>query len=375
MANTNTDALIPEFWFQAFDALDIGAYNLQNFISRDTEALLAKAGDTVNVPITPDLGDADNWVPGAAITATGVTQATVAVVLNKSKKKTIGLTGKELSLPAYDLIEKYGVPMAKTILRTVNDDIYKELLLTNQVVDGTAGVDEDDVVDAKTMLDNAEVGKAGRILVASPDDIGTLLKKDAFQYANYSGDNGRAMNEGDLMRKFGFNIYENNIIEKYTPADLTGAINNGNIIVGSTVLTVDGFADSANPVRNGDVLSIESDTSGYYTVTDTDVDTDGNTVAITITPGLRVQTVNDKVITMKASRSMLAMVPGCAAFAARSYAALPVGVMSAVYNFLGLPIRIVVWVDSSTLNVNVQYDILYGVKMVNDERVCRILTA
>jgi len=375
MANTNTDALIPEFWFQAFDALDIGAYNLQNFISRDTEALLAKAGDTVNVPITPDLGDADNWVPGAAITATGVTQATVAVILDKSKKKTIGLTGKELSLPAYDLIEKYGVPMAKTILRTVNDDIYKELLLTNQVVDGTAGVDEDDVVDAKTMLDNAEVGKAGRILVASPDDIGTLLKKDAFQYANYSGDNGRAMNEGDLMRKFGFNIYENNIIEKYTPADLTGAINNGNIIVGSTVLTVDGFADSANPVRNGDVLSIESDTSGYYTVTDTDVDTDGNTVAITITPGLRVQTVNDKVITMKASRSMLAMVPGCAAFAARSYAALPVGVMSAVYNFLGLPIRIVVWVDSSTLNVNVQYDILYGVKMVNDERVCRILTA
>lgn len=374
MANTNIAALYPEFWFQSFDALDEGVYEFQNQVSRDTESLLAKAGDTVNVPLTPDMGEADDWTPGSAITPTGITQLTAAVVLNQSKKKTIGLTGKELSLTPYDLIEKYGVPMAKTIIRAVNQSIYLEALKTNQIIDATGGIDEDDIIDAKTLLDNNEVAKGGRVMVCSADDIGTLLKKDAFQYANNSGDGGKAMNEGLLIRKFGFSLSENSIIEKYTPADLTGAVNLlAGYAAGSTSMLVDGFADAANPVRVGDAFKFTG-TPTWYTVTDTDVDTDGNTTSIDFYPALAATQANDTVITVTASKSCIGMVPSAIAFAARAYAAIPVGVQSAIYNYKGLPIRIIVWVDSSTLNVNVQYDILYGAKMINPLRVARIIT-
>src|SRR5678816_3079048 len=104
MANTNMSYLYPECWAAGFDALDVGQYNLQNFVSRGVENKLANAGDTVNVPITPDFGEASDWTPGDTITPSGVTQTQIAVSLNKSKQMVKGFTDTELSLSAYDLI-------------------------------------------------------------------------------------------------------------------------------------------------------------------------------------------------------------------------------------------------------------------------------
>jgi len=376
MSNTNVDALYPEFWAGAWDKLDIGKYGLQNKVSRDVEIMLANAGDTINVPITPDLGDADDWTPGDAITATTITQETAQVVLNKSKKMTIALTGKELSLTPYKLIEKYGIPMAKTIIKAVNLDIYLELLKTDTWVDAISGIDENDIVSCKTALSLNEITDEGRSLIVGPDDIDTLLKLDAFQHVNISGTND-AMVEGLLQRKFGFDIFENNIISKYTPTDVAGAIDNGaGYAIGATTIAVDAFNDDVNPIRAGDIFII-ADESGtpYHTVISTTTTT-SDTTGITFTPALTDATADDAVVTVTPTRSALGFVPSAAAFAARSYATLPsdVGVSSSVLNLAGLPIRISVFHDSK-LGLNVQYDLLYGVKTVNSDRVCRILCA
>jgi len=376
MSNTNIDALYPEFWAGAWDKLDIGKYGLQNKVSRDVEIMLANAGDTINVPITPDLGDADDWTPGDAITATTITQETAQVVLNKSKKMTIALTGKELSLTPYELIEKYGVPMAKTIIKAVNLDIYLELMKTDTWVDAISGIDENDIISCKTELSLNEITDEGRSLIVGPDDIDTLLKLDAFQHVNISGTND-AMVEGLLQRKFGFDIFENNIISKYTPTDVAGAIDNGaGYAIGATTIAVDAFNDDVNPIRAGDIFII-ADESGtpYHTVISTTTTT-SDTTGITFTPALTDATADDAVVTVTPTRSALGFVPSAAAFAARSYATLPsdVGVSSSVLNLAGLPIRISVFHDSK-LGLNVQYDLLYGVKTVNSDRVCRILCA
>jgi len=376
MSNTNIDALYPEFWAGAWDKLDIGKYGLQNKVNRDVEIMLANAGDTINVPITPDLGDADDWTPGDAITATTITQETAQVVLNKSKKMTIALTGKELSLTPYKLIEKYGIPMAKTIIKAVNLDIYLELLKTDTWVDAISGIDENDIVSCKTALSLNEITDEGRSLIVGPDDIDTLLKLDAFQHVNISGTND-AMVEGLLQRKFGFDIFENNIISKYTPTDVAGAIDNGaGYAIGATTIAVDAFNDDVNPIRAGDIFII-ADESGtpYHTVISTTTTT-SDTTGITFTPALTDATADDAVVTVTPTRSALGFVPSAAAFAARSYATLPsdVGVSSSVLNLAGLPIRISVFHDSK-LGLNVQYDLLYGVKTVNSDRVCRILCA
>ena len=76
MSNSNIDALYPEFWAAAFDELNVGEYGMQNRVSRKYYGTLGQSGDTVNVPISVDFGDADDWTPGDSISASNITQTT-----------------------------------------------------------------------------------------------------------------------------------------------------------------------------------------------------------------------------------------------------------------------------------------------------------
>lgn len=369
MANTNMDLLYPEFWAASFDGLDMGEYGFQNLVSRDVEPLVANFGTKVNVPIQPDM-DAEAWTPGSSITADDIAQTEVEVSLDKSFKKTINLNGTEMTKSAYDLVQTYGVPMAKSIMKSVNEEIYKELLSSTNFLDATGGIDEDDIIDAGATLTAADVSMMGRALIASPDVMGALQKKDAFQYVNYSGEND-VMRNGQIMRRMGFDFYVNNAIAKYTPVDVTGAID-GDVAAGITTFDVTGFDDDVNPVRVGDIFTVAGDTT-KYTVTGT-TQTSSDTTTLVFSPALVANPASGAVITVAPTQSAIAMVPSGLAFAARAYAQLPAntGVSQSVISYNGLPIRISVWHDAK-LGVNVQYDILFGASLVKSERVVRLI--
>lgn len=374
VTNVNIDYLYPEFWAAGFDALDIGEYNLQNFVDRETESLLANFGDTVTVPITPDFGDAADWVPGATITPSNTTQTMIQVKLDNSKKETRAFNDKELSQSKYNLIEKYAAPMAKTIMRAVNKSLYLEMMKGQYYIDATGGLSEDLVADAETMLNVNEVGRQSRRLVGSPNAIGALRKIDVFRDLQTSGQTS-IIKDGLITRQYGFDIYENNIMSKYTPADLTGAVDEaGNLAPGVTSMTVDAFNDDANPVRSGDVFKFTGQSyAGYYTVVTT-TQAAGDTVGIVFTPALVDATLDNCVITVTPSQSALCFVPSACAFAARAYTISPKpGVNSSIVDVRGLPVRISTWTDTSTLNLNVQMDILYGQTLVNAKRVVKLL--
>lgn len=372
-SNTNMDLLYPEFWAASFDELDMGEYGFQNLVSRDVEPLVANFGTKVNVPIQPDM-DAETWTPGDSISADDIAQTEVEVSLDKSYKKTISLNGTELTKSAYDLVETYGVPMAKSIMKAVNEQIYLELLSSTEFLDATGGIDEDDVIDAGAALTANDVSMADRAFIGSPDVIAALQKQDAFQYVDRTGTDD-VMRSGRLMRRMGFDFYVNNSISKYTPADVAGAVDNtGGYSEGDSTLTVDAFDDDANPLRVGDMIKFADHSADqFYTITATDTTTD-DTTEITISPALIEDVADDEVINVTASQSALAMVPSGLAFAARAYAQLPAntGVSQSIVNFNGLPIRISVWHDAR-LGVNIQYDILFGASLVKSERVVRLI--
>ena len=373
MPNTNMDALYPEFWAAAFDALDVGEFNLQEHVSRGVENQVAEYGDSVNVAVVPDIADAADWTPGGTITPDSNTQSTVQLVLNKSKSAAFALTDRELSLSPYNLVESWGLGYAKSLLRTVNKDIYAEALKSNQFIDATGGISEDLVADAETKLSENEVGYMGRVLIGSPGLIGALRKIDVFRDVDTNATSD-IIRDGRITRQYGFDIYENNAIAKYTPADLAGAVVHATEFpIGTTTIVCDAFNDDANPVRAGDILVFGAGDTAKKTVIST-TQTAGDTTGITFYPALTAAVANDATITITPVQSALAMVPGGIAFAARAYASIDKpGARSAVINVRGLPIRVTVWTDSSTLNTNVQYDILYGTKLVNDKRVVRLV--
>lgn len=373
MTNTGISALHPQFWAMSFDQLDIGEFQFQNLVSRDVENQLAQAGTTVRVPITPDFGDADDYTPGSAITKQNVAQEYADVVLDKSKNKTFTLNDTEQSLSPYDLLQRYGVPAAKSLLRTVNKDIYLELIKSPYVIDATSSLTEDKIIDATVQLSKNEVTKNGRTLVASNDSYGDMLKLAGFKSVLESGDPS-AKQRGVLGTKFGLEMRENNAVATYTPADVAGAVNNGaGYAAGAKSMVVDTFADSATPIRAGDVFTVAGETGTPFHTVQSTVKTAGATTTIVFEPALVSSVADNAVITVVPTQSMLAFVPQAAAFAARAYGQLPAGsgVRTELINWMGLPIRISTWV--SELVINVQYDILYGVKLVNSKRIARIL--
>lgn len=370
MSNTNTSYLFPEFWAQSFESLNMGEYNLHSLVSRDFSQEIATAGDKVTVPLAPDFGDADDFIPGDAITATGVTQEVAEVNLNISLRKTIGLTAKELSMAPYDLIQNYGVGMMKSLISTVNRAIYAEALKSPYIVNALSAIDEDSVADAGTLLSNMEVDIDGRILCVSPDFMGALNKTDAFQYVDRSGFSD-IMNNGIVTRRMGFDVYQNNAIATYTPADVAGTVSSGEI--GAEQIAVTNFADAAKPLRAGDIFTIEDDTTVYNVLSTTK--TGGNTTIIELSPDLAVAVESAKIITVVPTQSALAFVPSAMAFAARAYGNLPegTGVNSMVMDYQGLPIRISVFHDGQ-LGLGVQADVLCGITLANPKRMVRIIT-
>lgn len=373
MAITLSEVLIPEFWASSFDEVNAGEYQLQNLVSRQFESQVGQMGDVVNVPIQPDFAAID-WTPGDSISGQAATQTTAAITLNKSKRSTINLTGRELSLSAYDLITSYGAGLAKSIIKSVNEAIYVEMLSSPYFVDATGGISADLIADAGTLLSKNEVSTMDRKFVASPDVIGALLKSDAFQLVSDAGTND-VMKDGMITRRMGFDFFVNNAIAKYTPADLTGAvaITSTGVVLGDTSMVVDGFNDDARPVRVGDIFKFTGDSTNVYTVTSTVV-TSGDTTTIGFYPAAKAAYADDCVVTITPAQSGLAFVPSGIALCARPYAILPngSGVNSSVINYRGFPIRISVWNDAN-LGLNVQMDALFGTKVINSKRIVRVI--
>jgi hypothetical protein len=69
------------------------------------------------------------------------------------------------------------------------------------------------------------------------------------------------------------------------------------------------------------------------------------------------------------STSGFAFQKGAVAFAARVYAQSVPGVMYSVFNYKGIPIRCAMW--GSSLSLNIQVDILYGVELVKGGRTVK----
>lgn len=374
MANTNIDLLYPEFWLSAFDELDTGIYNFQNLVSRSAERQLATAGEAVNVPLAYDFGDADDWTPGTAITASDIAQQTKVVTLNQSKRKTFTLNGTDLSKSPYQLIEEYGIGAAKSIFETVNKTIYETMLQSTEFIDGITTFDKDTVLAARKRLAANEASQRMRQFVAGTDEYSDMLGFADFARLDYSGDRDPII-EGRLNRRYGMTMYENNAIETYTPADVVGAVNNvAGYNIGDTTIIVDGFDDDTNPIRVGDIFTIATETgTPYHTVTATTT-TGDDTTGITFAPSLVSAIADNDAITVTPTRSAVAFVPSGVAFAARAYAALPegVGVRTTIQMINNLPIRVSIWQNGS-LGINIQYDILYGCTLVKSSRVVRVL--
>jgi hypothetical protein len=302
MANTLTN-LIPI----AYRALDIVSRELTGLISAvnvDAAADTIAQGQTIYSPVVPSGNAIGNITPAMTVTAANdITYGTKSLVVDNFKVSGFNWTGEE----------EFGINSGVRMENLMRDQLAQEfrkhinameLALCTAAKNGasraigtTAGTAPilADIAGAKKILDDNGAPMSDRSVILDTTagvafrGISNLFK------VNEAGESGLLRN-GVLGSLYGFDVRESAGIQPVTKGGMTGAlINNGNIAVGSTVLTYDGGTVNTTGFAAGDIITIGTDANKYVV----EVGSTSTTGTITIAaPGLRVATANDTAITV-----------------------------------------------------------------------------
>lgn len=295
VGDNDVDSLIPEVW--ANESLIVLYENsiMAQLVHRDFENEIAEFGDIVNTR-QPAKFVGERKTDDEDVTDQDAKAPNVPVPLNQHWHISFIIKDGQESKSFLRLRELFLEPALEAAAKSIDEMILGERynFLANAV--GTLGspVTKKDVISAQVKLDDNNAPQRNRWAVWTPRSQGDLLDLVEFTHADVIGDDGTALREGAMGRKFGFNhvMSQNNKTIKATVQEI-GAINNGpGYIVGNTVLTVDGFSAA---IATGSWLTIAGDNIPQL-VTAT---VGGATpTQVTITPGLSADVADDAAVTV-----------------------------------------------------------------------------
>lgn len=202
MANT---ILTPEII--AREALMVLRNNavMANLVHRDySDEFVAGVGDTITIR-KPAKFTAEEY-NGTSINVQDATETGVPVVMDKHLDVSFAVTSEQMTLDIADFSKQLLVPAMQAFADKVDGYLLAEAAAVTHKVTATAIV-QDDIVDARAYLTKAAAPLTDRNFVYNSDTEAKLLKTDLFVHADKVGDEGTALREASLGRKFGMNFY------------------------------------------------------------------------------------------------------------------------------------------------------------------------
>ncbi len=306
-ANDN-DAFVPEVWAQ--ESLMILENNMvaTNLVHRDFSNQVAAFGDVVNTR-KPGTFTATRKGNGDDVTDQDASATNVAVPLDQHLHTTFIIKDGEESKSMKNLVDEYLKPAAISLAEAADQIVLGQVyqFLGNAVGKLGTTITKDTVIAAREKMNTLKCPLQGRNFIVTPNMEGALLGIADFVNAEKVGDNGSALREGSLGRKFAFDTYmAQQLPSVIAAATATGAINlAAGYAIGTTALTVDGFSAA---ITTGGWVTVDGQP---YKVAGT---TGGATpTVITIeSPGLRVA-VADNAIVASYAPSLVNLAAGYAA--------------------------------------------------------------
>ena len=177
---------------------------MANLVHRDySREFVAGVGDTITIrkPATFTANEFDG-----EIEVQDATENSATVVMDKHLDVSFAVTSEQMALDIEDFSAQLLVPAMQAFLDKIDGYILglaKDV--TNSVT--ATGDAHADMVDARAFLTKAAAPLTERRFVASSDMEADLLKTDLFVSAEKVGDEGTALREASLGRKFGMDIY------------------------------------------------------------------------------------------------------------------------------------------------------------------------
>lgn len=177
---------------------------MANLVHRDySDDFVAGVGDTITIR-KPASFEAKEF--GGNIDVQDVTETGIPVVMDKHLDVSFAVTSKDLTLNIEDFSKQLLVPAMQAFANKI--DAYL-LGLSSEITNKVSGTDnvKNDVVDARAYLTKNAAPLTDRRFVYGTDTESKLLKEDLFVSAEKVGDEGTALRDASLGRKFGLDFY------------------------------------------------------------------------------------------------------------------------------------------------------------------------
>jgi hypothetical protein len=294
------DAYIPELWANESIAILEENMVLGNLVHRDFEPLIAAYGDVVNtrkpgefVPVRKTA--ADN------VTVQTPTASSVPVILNQHLHTSFIIKDGDQSKSFKDLVTEYLHPAMLAVARGIDQILSAQVyqFLPNaagQLGQIGANTAETFLLGARQVMNVNKAYVQNRNLVLGTVSETALLTDKTFLQAYSVGDDGTALREASLGRKFGFDIFmaqNQPFVNAAVTDQVLGAVNNAaGYAVGTKVFTVDGFSAA---ITAGSWISIAGDNTPLQVVSTVGGATP---TSITVAQGLLSAVADDAVITV-----------------------------------------------------------------------------
>lgn len=274
---------------------------MPRIVNRDYEDMIvgAKMGSTVKVAV-PSAITARSVVPDVVPPAvTAITPTSVSVTLSEWKEAPFAMDDKGLAQVQAGILPMQATEAVKALANTIDDflwALYKKFYGYAGVAGTTPfATDLSEYLDARKWANKQLMDKQPRYMLVDEDAEANALGLRAFTDASFRGDTDGIIN-GAIGRKLGADWAMTQNVPTHTKGgeDAAYVINNGDIAIGTTTITVDG---GTGTILEGDVFTLAGDTQTYVVMSTVG----GATVtSITHAPGLKVATVDGRLLTFKA---------------------------------------------------------------------------
>ena len=355
----NNTFLTPEV--VAKEALMVLTGNLvmADLVHRDYSDEFVSVGDTVSIR-KPAKFVAKNFTGTAE--AQDITEGSVSVKLDRFRDVTVAVTSKQMSLDIADFSVQVVEPAMQAIAQAIDEDILA-------VAASKAGFTREGIADASDLSDIAAIAKhldiakapvQNRALVLHPEHKYRYALTENLSNVSYAGDN-ETLRDALLGRVYTLDTYMDQNAPDSAAAEpgtataftVTGSKGDGAVTVGGsdgTIAAGDGFILDGYFYRftqgGTGKLSIDQKLMGDY---------DAETVTVVNAPN-----------SVAFHRNAIALV-------SRNLA-LPMGASNAAYASAGgLGVRVVYDYDSATKTDKISFDVIYGVKELDENLICKLV--
>ena len=255
-----------------------------NLVYRDYPSeFVAGIGDTITIR-KPAKFEAKEFT--STITVQDATESSVAVVMDKHLDVSFSVTAKDMAMNIQDFSAQLLTPAMQAFADKIDGYIIGLVdAITNQATtaSSTAGVTVSEIVDAREFLTKNAAPMTERRFVYGSGVEADLLKTDLFVNASAVGDEGTALREASLGRKFGMDFYVDQNMDAATKALAVAFHRNAFALVTRQLQQPRGAANSA-------IMSYDG--FGLRVVYDYDITKKTDTVSIDMLCGVKTLDAN-----------------------------------------------------------------------------------